>query len=879
MGRARISLSKRLSARHFAIGRLAAAAFFAVVWWCFAASGVAAPANALSANTLSTDPFLAGLRQRSLFGLAERHGLDRLQRADLSELQRATLVIELSRTLAMRAVASPPAARRSLWLRATTVGDDFARQYPNAPQLPLVRLQGAITLLTQGELARQEAQLTGAQQTATRQERNETAKTQLRAAIAILRQLDDDVAGALREQNRTHNQQTGTALTAAQLASLHDNLQYELARALRNQAACYPPGSPDRVSSLTQAVALLQPLSTLDPAHPLAAKSRIDLIIAYRLLGDHAMAQRQLAALFDSNLSAATLLKVRAERLRLALATGRLPADIATFLQQRQEHPAHSARLDDAWLEVFLAAGRDATKTNDTAKATQWQQTAAALVRQIEQRYGPYWTRRAGMLLSQHVRTDGSSSIATLLRAAEGSYRSGQQDDAIAIYDRAAALATQQGNADETFRLCYIAATIEHQRERHAEAMARYRQLATTMPTHTKAPEAHLLAIHHAARLTMRENTNQETVASTARYVALLQEHVRIWPHDPSTDKVYRWLGQYHAHQGAWEEAIVVYRAIAPGTLDYHTVVEAIDSLYRKWFMQRRVAGESSDRLAADAATAATWFRSLVDADDRRVPAHWDHVQRAAALAAARLDLLHPPDGYAKAEQTLRNALQQANADAPWRSTVETLLVCALAGQGRHREASQRLAALSTESPDDLLAMLQGLADVTASSTTTARGELATLRLSTIDMLQAATTRLSESQREVLDTMRAEALGDAGHTNEARAAHRRLADANPRNATIQEAYAKLLATASDAETLRLALVQWRKLEKNSRPQSSRWFQAKLAIADLHFRLGNSKQAAKLIQLLRLLHPELGGAEMKAKFEALLKRVEKELPQT
>jgi hypothetical protein len=68
-----------------------------------------------------------------------------------------------------------------------------------------------------------------------------------------------------------------------------------------------------------------------------------------------------------------------------------------------------------------------------------------------------------------------------------------------------------------------------------------------------------------------------------------------------------------------------------------------------------------------------------------------------------------------------------------------------------------------------------------------------------------------------------------------------------------------------------ALAKWRQIEKRSPPQSARWYEAKYAVAELHYELGNRQQAAKMIQFLKLLHPDLGGAEMAGKFEALLRR--------
>ena len=113
-------------------------------------------------------------------------------------------------------------------------------------------------------------------------------------------------------------------------------------------------------------------------------------------------------------------------------------------------------------------------------------------------------------------------------------------------------------------------------------------------------------------------------------------------------------------------------------------------------------------------------------------------------------------------------------------------------------------------------------------------------------------------------------MADSGETAEASAAFRSLAAEFPRDGAIQEAYARLLSEQSDRESLATALIKWRALEKGSPAGAPRWFRAKYAIALVHYRLGDRRQAAKLITLLQLLRPDLGGPEMKRKFEDLLR---------
>ena len=101
--------------------------------------------------------------------------------------------------------------------------------------------------------------------------------------------------------------------------------------------------------------------------------------------------------------------------------------------------------------------------------------------------------------------------------------------------------------------------------------------------------------------------------------------------------------------------------------------------------------------------------------------------------------------------------------------------------------------------------------------------------------------------------------------------YRRVVDRLPDDGRVQESYASLLLDSGGPQRLAEARERWRQVLRRSRPQSTRWFRAKYAQAMANERLGDKQQAVKIVKLLQVIHPELGGPEMKAKFDALLKR--------
>ncbi len=822
---------------------------------------VAACALVVSAEEPSADArFLAGLRGRRLDELAERYCEDQLGRDDLAPLRRADLTIELARTLAEHAAGSEAEAREELWRQAVAATERFARDYPDNPRLPLVRLQGALTLLARGELARREGQLVAAGES-----RFEEARVQLRAAIDQLQKLAADLEPMRREQS-LQPRADSELLSAHQLATLVKRIEYELALARRNQAESYPAESADRVNSLTEAVRLLTPLVRLDSDDPICWPSRIDLVSAYRLLSDWVTARQILAAIAQQNPPSSVVLLARAERIRLALAEGHLPEALAAAAEGRELAGEGSPQLDLARLEAFLAAWRKALSQQNETDARKWRDQATLASRLIEQVYGPYWRYLAGMMLADqvHAAADGSGNARLMIEAADDLYRGGRVDDALVGYDRAAALAVRQGERTTAFDAGYKAAAIEHARNRHTDALRRFRELAVSNLANARAAEAHVLAVHHAAQLARDGNAD-----SLDAYAALLAEHLERWPAGPTADETRLRLGRIEEHRRQWQPAIATYRGISPDYAEYPRVLDALARCYREWLGQLQAEGKPTSDTARD---AAAWFESLVLQPDGTLPQTWTLAKRTAALAAAELRLTHTDDGFARAAALLRAALaQRGDASPEWTSAAESLLVFALAGEGRRQEAAETLARLSGGPPAQLLGTLDGLARAGRRAAPDVRRELAELQLQTIALIQSRWNDLHAGQQHRVGRLHAQALADAGRAAEALATYAELARAHPDDAAIQESYAALLSEQSDAESQRLALARWRTIEKRTPPNTEPWYRAKYEIAQLHLRQGRADQAAKMIDLLELLHPEMGGPAMKARFHSLRAR--------
>ncbi len=815
-------------------------------------------AAAARADDSGDAEFLAGLRQRHLFQLAEDYCMSRLEQQDFSDVRRSELVTELSVTLVDRALNAPPEQREDYWRRAWEVTDQFADHYPDHPRLLLVRTQGALAQVARGELGRQEAEVL-----AGGQGRLESARNLLRDALRTLAELAKQTAEARRERSMPGRQSSETPgeLTLFQLSTLEKQIQYQTARALRNQALCYPEDSADRANSLGQAVELLGQLASLGPKEPLFWPSCIDEIVCYRLLKNYTAAAAKLKAAEAMKPSGELADRLAAERIRLAIAAGDLEAAAEETNRYRT---ASTPELDCARLETALAVSNATREAGQTEAAEQWQKAAMTLTEQIGRSHGPYWSRRARLLLNALKGTGGGGSLEMQAYAAENAYLNGQFEEALATYDDAAEMAAQENDATRAFKYAFLAATIQRKRGQHADALKRYRSLATAHAANPEAAEAHRLAIEQAAQIAQSGDP-----AAFSAYADLLREHLQYWPKDATADAV-RWqLARVCESQSRWSDALAAYQQISPDFDRLEDVLQAVRRCYQNRLRSAQAAGEPVAPIAVE---AARWFESLVLSPDGDPPQRWSPLARQAVLGAAEFWLHDKQEGFRRAETILVAALQGAG-DAPdaWRAAAQSLRVGALAGQQRLPEASALLDQVSGGSKERLLAVLESLAQLAEDADSTVRGELANLQLRTINLLNHQGDLLTAEQLLTLQKLSARALRDAGRQADAVAAYEQLAQKHPDDGTVQEELATMLALANDRRSVERSLALWRTIEKRSPETSPRWYRAKYSIALLHYRLGNPEQARKMVTLLQVLHPNLGGSKMKAKFLTLLKQ--------
>jgi hypothetical protein len=814
-----------------------------------------------SAPESAEQQFVHGLVDRRLFALADLACRNELARAGLTPRQQVEWTVELIRVRSQQAAQVAPDARNALWAAAHAAASEFLAQSSAHPQRILVEVQDALTTLAAGELARWESEVAAVPDAA-----REEARTSIRQAARALEELDQQLTRALAEQASSTAERE--SLAEDELFALQNHVRFQLARALRNQALCYPPDSDDRIAALNSAIAQLgRTLRQLQPTDLLALQVYLDLATCQRLLGDLAAARAALDGPLSDSAPEPIRLRAAAETAELALAAGQPQQALEIVQQAYDKSVPPTPELDFVRLLALLTLWTGTPADDPDPPPSPWQEQAVAAVRQLEQTHGPYWGRRGELELLRVAGSGvGTRSVEVLSRTADNLYLQGAYDDAIVAYERAARQARIGGDAASAFELEYKAGLIEQQRERYATASRRFERLALDQPADGRAAATHLLAAWNAAQAARAERSE------APRYAQLLEQQLARWPLAADTHTARVWLGKLRATEQHWEAAVAAYRGIPADAEPFAAMLPELVRCWERWIDQQRTDDTVPRELVAD---AVQYFDRVILSPDGTWPASWTAAQRAAALATARLRLAYVREGGADAERALRAALEQTPAEEDtWRASAQSLLVVALASQpGRAEEASTLLETLSAGSPDRLVEVAEGLSRIVTLAPRQVQESLAALQLAAADRLQQSQVVLDDAQRLRVDQLRAEALHTLARHGEALAVLRGLATRAPEDRDIQLRYGSALLASDDPASADAAVTHWQQLARRLRPETDDWYRAKYSFALALFQRNRQRDRAVAGQQLRYLKAtsQVDRSSWKQQVDELLQR--------
>lgn len=830
-------------------------------------------------GALAADPVTAKyfdqLRQRQLFGIAEGECLRMLSQEDLPSEERLNLTLELSRTFVAHAREASGDEQTRLWQRAKSVLQDFLEKEPEHPRRVLLDVQTAFINASHGETLRWLTE---------RQPYDDTLRSRalsvLSDVLPQLTALEERLTTAIRSASSLRRSER-QGLAPHELRTLLLNVRFRLAATLLDRANLLPSDSADRAAVLIDADEWLRKLAGGPPDDEMTWNSRLLLAQTYRLQGDLKRAHNLLADLGERELPSVLRDRVVAEEARVLLA-GNQPAEAAQrLLEYRRSGMLPSGELSFLNARALLTLWDVAVNKDQPALAAELMEKVEVHVGRAERDLGSYWGQRCRQLLNQaRDSRELGAKLAAAIERARSLYAAGRMDESISAYQAAATAAQEDGKTDLAADLEYTRASILFQQNRFGPAGEAFRQLTERYPTNRRTPQAHLLWGYCLGNLYEQRPAPAEREA----YSKALTEHRRSFSGDPTAIEATWMLARLEESQGECVEALDLYRTIPLEHRHGPEAQVAVARCFEAALQRAREMGQPVRDLHAGAVNCLTAYLANGSPQGHSMPR-----QRAeVALRLARILLAATPPDFAKTDTALRRVFslhsaaggtqeggasdgQSAATHSSWKTLLRTatqLHIVSLAGQQRMREAEALVQSLAEDSPEQVLAVLDGLMLVAHSANATTQRQLGSLQLLAAEILVSRQPDLTPAQRCRLDLCRAQAFAAIGQTSKAIGIYERLARETPGDEQLLRTLTGLLTESETPDHLRLAEANWRKLEGAEKPGSRAWLTARYHVALCSFRLREFDECEKLLRITRLLYPDLGGGELHTHFARL-----------
>ena len=741
-------------------------------------------------------------------------------RVPLAERER--LALELSANLDAAAKQAATASAAALrWSEAAGLLEGFAAKNPSTSQARPLALQAAIYRWAQGEVwSREHAANLGDPKSLA------SATRALDQSLALLRPLVSPPGPAADP--------------------LLQNARYRLARALADRADLDPAAaSAVRTEALAALDAPITEPSLVGYAHLLRAELATALGQTDRAASELDSASKSIPPPSDREILAA--------RVNLLIARKRFEEAIQATSAPKLDDP------DRQRLAVRILLARRADIPDGPARRA----VEADLFEHAESlRRSPRPEARAALaaLASAIPQPDPQLGPEARDALAEGESILGHPDRAGALAASAAEKAAALGHLDQAAALRYRAAAFHFQAQSLGPADALLSRVLADPNAGPLRPKAGLLRI--LARARMLEAAPGADRASS--YRDALETQVRDFPKDPNTDEA-RWrLGLARLAAGDRREALSLWSALPPGSPHWLDArLRAVDLLESDVDAQLLNGDPSASLRAMDDAQRFLdgALAEAGDSPDRPV----------LDLRRARLDLTpevgRPDATLAACDRTLRIA---GRADlAPH---ARRLRIAALSQLGKtvDAEAEARAEARRT-SPADLLDLAR-LIDRAASATDSdlTRRRAGTLIRTLLAPLIDDPSTLPDPLRPETTLRRARALALSGDPDNARIA---LADANLDPKSLDDRLLSDLADLSSHLDLPArAADAYRLLARRFPAGSLPWLSARYGLALAYSQSHRPREARQLIDGTSILHPDLGGADLRNRFEQLRQRL-------
>ena len=527
------------------------------------------------------------------------------------------------------------------------------------------------------------------------------------------------------------------------------------------------------------------------------------------------------------------------------------------------------------------------------------------ILRSFENDFAPCWRHKAESIMSTEAVFFGNDPVFVEQRT-DTLVRDGRIDEAIADYDSLAA-SLVASDPNEAFRVALRAAdllaiTVDHQWQ-HIDAtnepnatpdmieatatlerslFERLQKLAISNKQHPQAVETHLAAVYHAARLM------QFDAISLDAYLSLLSEHYLTWPQSKQTDAIRLQASQLLLHESKFREAVDV---LAPIDNRSSVAMNAVKTA-EQCFDGLRLSEPNVHATTEN--NAVSWFYARLLNADGVIASDWNEADGHCLLCAAKFGLIYTnviernrssnptvdlAVAYGSVEQVLRIGLSNYRQASPeWRSTADSMLLYLFTVQQKTDEASQLKQNMRQWDMSALVALLTRLQQQADVSSRDNRRLLGQMRLDIVQLIEQKSNSSTQSTSETrqLNIIRADALADTDNVQTAVNQLSEMLRQSPGNVEVLTASARILGRQSDVKSRELALRTWRTVEQRLPSNSESWWDAKEAIIHLLLTSGDAtqqQQAESMLEMQRILNPDLGGPERKLRFDAIFKKAD------
>ena len=792
--------------------------------------------------------FIAGLRARQLFDIAEGYCIQSLGRGDITTTDQAALTVELMQSRASQALIAAASQKENAWQTTWQTERDFETRFPNHPKAILVTIQTALARLSYAAAIQQElsAEMIAPDDIdASRQ----TMIDQLRQARRTFEAVERDIDRMLPQQRA--RQPNEDELSVDQLAIMRSNVRYQLAKC--NLQTAYGYDATDTVNRTSIISDVLQQLSnvqnSVSPQQRIWWLAKTTQIECLRLIGRNVEALKVLNGLPEEEQPINLASPILEQRLLLAVARAdSVWAEKHLAQSARQRLSNQSPQMDVAQMRAAVMLSNNA---NSNANRQGWLDRAAQIVRDIETRHGAYWSRRAGLALIEM--TGSSSDLKThqpstgqreiLIQTAQRATRNGNNEDALKAWLRAIEIA--QPGVDRQ-RLQINASKILERLKRHRESAELLQAGATEEPTSEMAAAMHLRGCWNMAQTDARDDL-----------ITILSQHIQQWPENPTTEQAAIWLAAEYNRKNNFEGAIATLtRAqlpISPNT---------INQLRTTFYLIQKQTTTDSGRTKRLAKQIVEHFQS-----------HYPKVTvapiaEALTTTTAEVALLSGCLGAADVSKMI--ARHEAKFPVDPQSGLKLYASALKILVNRDLLAATRiLKTLAPSEPDcrKLMSIVKAQMKFNASFDANQSTIINEYLLAIVE--QAQRGPLSIQQTTAWKFEQAKLLRAIKDYKRALALLTPLAQQYRKDAAIQLEHARVLRESGErvAEALKL----WRVLAQQLEPKTENWYEAKFNVGKLLADTGKRDEAKKLLRYVEAVHGWQGSAWAE-EIERLLRRL-------